>query len=399
MEAFLVSTGLVALAEIGDKTQLLALVLAAKFRRPVPIVLGILVATLANHLAAGAVGAWLTNVVSPDAMRWILGISFIAMAAWALVPDKADDAEPQRSRFGVFGTTVIAFFLLEMGDKTQIAPVALAAKYASLLAVVAGTTLGMMIANVPAVLIGEAAARKLPMRAIRMVAAALFLALGLLVLLGPRLLGEPVEEVHDARFQGILRPDHHEALVLDELLEDLRPVPQLVGGHADVGPHCVMDQHVRIAGERGVQERLDRGPHAADDGMEVARLVLRRPPELLERREDGAAARMPQHHDQPRVEALRRELHAADLRGGHDVAGDADHEQVAEPLVEHDLRGHARVRAAEDDGEGLLARRELAAAHRLRGRDVAVAHVVDEPAVAFAQAVERFECGNHERVL
>ncbi len=165
MEAFLVSTGVVALAEIGDKTQLLALVLAAKFRKPVPIILGILVATVVNHAVAGAAGAWISALVGPTAMRWILGLSFIAMAAWTLVPDKYDDDEKQDAapRFGVFVTTLIAFFLLEMGDKTQIATVALAAKYSSLLAVVAGTTLGMMLANVPAVLLGEVAAKKLPM--------------------------------------------------------------------------------------------------------------------------------------------------------------------------------------------------------------------------------------------
>ena len=185
IEAFLVSTGVVALAEIGDKTQLLALVLAARFRKPVPIVLGILVATLVNHALAGAVGAWVAAAVGPDAMRWILGLSFIAMAAWTLVPDRIDaDAEPAAPRFGVFGTTLVAFFLLEMGDKTQIATVALAAKYPSLVAVVAGTTLGMMLANVPAVLLGEVAARKLPMRVVHAVAAAIFLALGVSVLLG-----------------------------------------------------------------------------------------------------------------------------------------------------------------------------------------------------------------------
>jgi putative Ca2+/H+ antiporter (TMEM165/GDT1 family) len=185
MEAFLVSLGVVALAEIGDKTQLLALVLAARFRRPVPIILGILVATLANHALAGAVGAWLAAAIGPMAMRWILGLSFIAMAVWTLIPDKLDDekdaAEP---RFGVFGTTVVAFFLLEMGDKTQIATIALAARYASLASVVAGTTAGMMLANVPAVLLGEVAARKLPMRLVHGIAGAIFLVLGVLVLLG-----------------------------------------------------------------------------------------------------------------------------------------------------------------------------------------------------------------------
>ena len=186
MEAFLVSTGVVALAEIGDKTQLLALVLAARYRRPVPIILGILVATLANHALAGAAGAWVSAALGPATMRWILGVSFIAMAAWTLVPDRIDDddGEVQAPRFGVFGATLVAFFLLEMGDKTQIATVALAAKYASLAGVVAGTTFGMMLANVPAVLLGEVAAKKLPMRVVHRIAAAIFMALGVTVLLG-----------------------------------------------------------------------------------------------------------------------------------------------------------------------------------------------------------------------
>jgi putative Ca2+/H+ antiporter (TMEM165/GDT1 family) len=186
MEAFLVATGVVALAEIGDKTQLLALVLAAKYRKPVPIILGILVATLVNHALAGAAGAWISAWVGPDAMRWILGLSFIAMAAWTLVPDKYDEDDEQAAapRFGVFGTTLVAFFLLEMGDKTQIATVALAARYDSLIAVVAGTTLGMMLANVPAVLLGEVAAKKLPMHIVHRIAAAIFLVLGVSVLLG-----------------------------------------------------------------------------------------------------------------------------------------------------------------------------------------------------------------------
>jgi putative Ca2+/H+ antiporter (TMEM165/GDT1 family) len=186
MEAFLVSTGVVALAEIGDKTQLLALVLAARFRKPVPIILGILVATLANHAMAGAVGAWLAALIGPDAMRWVLGLSFVAMAIWTLIPDKLDDDEGERKQpqLGVFGTTLVAFFLLEMGDKTQIATVALAAKYSSLASVVAGTTLGMMLANVPAVLLGEVAARKLPMRVVHGIAGAIFLVMGVLLLLG-----------------------------------------------------------------------------------------------------------------------------------------------------------------------------------------------------------------------
>jgi len=181
-EAFLVSTGIVALAEIGDKTQLLALVLAAKFRKPVPIVLGILVATLLNHALAGAIGAWIANIVGPDWMRWILGVSFIAMAIWTLVPDKYEEQNAAPPRYGVFLTTLVAFFILEMGDKTQIATIALAAKYSSLIAVVAGTTVGMMLANVPAVWLGEVAATKLPLKWVRAVAAGIFLALGIFVL-------------------------------------------------------------------------------------------------------------------------------------------------------------------------------------------------------------------------
>ena len=184
MQALLICTGVIALAEIGDKTQLLALVLAARYRKPWPIVSGILVATLANHALAGLVGVWLAATIGPTAMRWILGVSFIAMAIWTLVPDKYEEGSPPPPRLGIFGTTVIAFFLLEMGDKTQIATVALAAQYSSLMAVVAGTTLGMLLANIPAVLIGEAAARRLPLRVVHSVAAAIFLVLGVLVLFG-----------------------------------------------------------------------------------------------------------------------------------------------------------------------------------------------------------------------
>jgi Ca2+/H+ antiporter, TMEM165/GDT1 family len=184
MEAFLISTGVVALAEIGDKTQLLALVLAARFRRPVPIVLGIFVATLLNHLLAGAVGTWIAGVVGPIVMRWILGLSFIAMAVWTMIPDEYDEEAQASARHGVFVTTLIAFFLVEMGDKTQIATVALAARYDSLTAVVSGTTLGMLIANVPAVLLGGVAAKKLPMRLVHGLAAAVFLLLGVSVLAG-----------------------------------------------------------------------------------------------------------------------------------------------------------------------------------------------------------------------
>ncbi|WP_088278849.1 TMEM165/GDT1 family protein [Ideonella sp. A 288] len=182
MEAFLVSTGIVALGEMGDKTQLLALLLAARFRKPVPIILGILVATLANHAAAGLVGDWIARAMGPDLLRWVIGGSFLAMAVWMLIPDKLDEAEGGHQRFGVFGTTVLAFFLAEMGDKTQIATVALAARYSDLVAVVMGTTLGMMIANVPAVLLGDQVAKKVSMQLVHAIAAGIFAVLGVLTL-------------------------------------------------------------------------------------------------------------------------------------------------------------------------------------------------------------------------
>jgi putative Ca2+/H+ antiporter (TMEM165/GDT1 family) len=184
VEAFLISTGIVALAEIGDKTQLLAFILAAKFRKPLPIVLGILVATVANHALAGALGTWITSLLAPETLRWILGISFIAMAAWTLIPDKFDEDDAKFASYGVFGTTLVAFFLAEMGDKTQVATVALAAQYQALFAVVAGTTLGMMIANVPAVLLGDRIADRMPVRLVHSVAAAIFAILGVATLLG-----------------------------------------------------------------------------------------------------------------------------------------------------------------------------------------------------------------------
>jgi putative Ca2+/H+ antiporter (TMEM165/GDT1 family) len=184
VEAFLVSTSIVALAEIGDKTQLLAFVLAAKFRQRLPIVLGILVATLANHAFAGAIGSWLTSMMAPRTLQWVLGGSFLAMAVWTLIPDKLDEDDARVARLGVFGTTLVAFFLTEMGDKTQIATVALAAQYQALVAVVAGTTLGMMIANVPAVLLGDQLAERLPVRLVHLVAAAIFAVLGIVTLLG-----------------------------------------------------------------------------------------------------------------------------------------------------------------------------------------------------------------------
>ena len=183
MEAFLVSTGLVALAEVGDKTQLLSLVLATRFRRPWPIILGILIATAANHALAAALGAWATTLAGPDVVRWALGLSFIAMAAWMALPDELRLAQRGPERFGVLGTTIIAFFIVEMGDKTQVATVALAAKYAAYAAVLAGTTAGMMIANIPAVLLGDKLAGRMPVRLVHAIAALVFLVLGILVLL------------------------------------------------------------------------------------------------------------------------------------------------------------------------------------------------------------------------
>ncbi len=184
MEAFLVSTGIVALAEMGDKTQLLALILALRFRKPWPIVAGIFVATLANHAMAGAVGVWVTTLVGPAVLRWVLGGSFIAMAVWMLIPDKLDDQDSGAGpRLGVFGTTVIAFFLAEMGDKTQIATVMLAAQYGAYAWVVAGTTLGMLLANAPVVWLGERVTRLVPIRIVHLSSALIFLGLGLWALL------------------------------------------------------------------------------------------------------------------------------------------------------------------------------------------------------------------------
>jgi putative Ca2+/H+ antiporter (TMEM165/GDT1 family) len=184
MEALFISTGVVALAEIGDKTQLLAFILAARFKRPLPIILGILCATLVNHGLAGMLGAWITSVVSPELMRWALGLSFIGMAIWTLIPDKIEEEETQVAhRMGVFGATLITFFLAEMGDKTQLATVALAAHYGAPLVVVIGTTLGMLIADVPAVFVGNKFAEKIPMKFVHSIAAAIFALMGALTLL------------------------------------------------------------------------------------------------------------------------------------------------------------------------------------------------------------------------
>jgi putative Ca2+/H+ antiporter (TMEM165/GDT1 family) len=185
MESLLVSTGVVALAEIGDKTQLLAFILAARFKKPLPIILGILAATVINHGLAGALGAWITSSISPEILRWGLGASFIGMAIWTMIPDKIEEEETQvAQRFGIFGATFITFFLAEMGDKTQIATVAMAAHYSAPLMVVIGTTLGMLIADVPAVFAGDKLANKIPMKLVHSIAAAVFAALGIATLMG-----------------------------------------------------------------------------------------------------------------------------------------------------------------------------------------------------------------------
>lgn len=185
MEALLVSTGVVALAEIGDKTQLLAFILAARFKKPLPIILGILAATLVNHGLAGALGAWITASVSPGILRWVLSLSFLGMAVWTLIPDKIEEEESQvAQRLGVFGATLVTFFLAEMGDKTQIATIAMAAHYATPLLVVLGTTLGMLIADVPAVFVGDKLAARIPMKLVHAMAAAIFALLGIATLVG-----------------------------------------------------------------------------------------------------------------------------------------------------------------------------------------------------------------------
>ena len=185
MESFLVSTGVVALAEIGDKTQLLAFLLAARFKKPLPIMLGILVATLINHGLAGLLGAWITATVSPEILRWILGLSFIGMAIWTMIPDEIEQEETLiAGKFGIFGATLITFFLAETGDKTQIATITMAAHYGTPFIVVMGTTLGMLIADIPAVFAGEKLATRIPMKLVHSIAAAVFALLGVATLLG-----------------------------------------------------------------------------------------------------------------------------------------------------------------------------------------------------------------------
>jgi putative Ca2+/H+ antiporter (TMEM165/GDT1 family) len=184
MEAFLVSTMVVGLAEIGDKTQILSLMLAARFQRPLPIIFGILFATLANHAVAGLAGTLFGSFFAGPWMRWILGISFLSVAVWALFPDKYEGDATAISRSGAFVSTLVAFFLAEIGDKTQIATVGLAARFEVFYAVVAGTTLGMMLANIPAVILGDRIADKLPVKAIRITAAVVFAGLGVVTLIG-----------------------------------------------------------------------------------------------------------------------------------------------------------------------------------------------------------------------
>ncbi len=185
MESLLISTGVVALAEIGDKTQLLAFILAARFKKPIPIIAGIFIATLVNHGLAGALGAWITQSVNPSTLRWVLGASFIAMAIWTLIPDKIEEDKTQvAQRWGVFVATLITFFLAEMGDKTQIATIAMAVHFADPFTVVMGTTLGMLIADVPAVFMGDKLANKIPMKLVHSIAAAIFTLMGVATLMG-----------------------------------------------------------------------------------------------------------------------------------------------------------------------------------------------------------------------
>jgi putative Ca2+/H+ antiporter (TMEM165/GDT1 family) len=185
MEAFLVSTLAITIGEIGDKTQLLALLLAARFKRPVPIIVGIFAATVLNHALAGLVGEWIRTLIDPQMMRWILGISFLAIAGWALIPDKVEEEDTNvRGKYGVFAVTFIAFFLAEIGDKTQLATIALAAKFPDLVSVVMGTTLGMLIADVPAVILGKVASPNFPFKLVRMISAGIFAILGVVSISG-----------------------------------------------------------------------------------------------------------------------------------------------------------------------------------------------------------------------
>lgn len=240
-EPLLVSTGIVALAEVGDKTQLLSLILAARFRKPWPIILGILLATLANHSLAAALGTWITHLFSPDTLTWIVGLSFIAMAFWMLIPDTCDESDTDHGRFGVLGATLMAFFLAEMGDKTQIATIALAAQYNALPSVVAGTTLGMMIANVPVVFLGEKLAHRLPVRPIHLLAALVFAALGIFALAeagdnwqSAKIFVSQLRVIHNFDFALLL--DSGLALLAAALLGGLQCLDFRAGWRSDHGP-------------------------------------------------------------------------------------------------------------------------------------------------------------------
>ena len=189
MDPFFISTGSIAVGELGDKTQLLSLILATRLRKPVPIIAGIFVATLVNHLIACLIGEWVSTLLTPGVLRWILGLSFLAVAAWALIPDKLDEEVPTRGNYGVFVLTAVTFFAAEIGDKTQIIALALAAKYDALLAVVAGTTLGMMLVNVPTVLFADRAMQWIPVKLVRVIAAIVYAILGILTLTGYSSLG------------------------------------------------------------------------------------------------------------------------------------------------------------------------------------------------------------------
>ena len=184
MDPFFISTGSVAVGELGDKTQLLSLILATRLRKPLPIIAGIFAATLINHLIACSVGEWVGTLMTPTVLRWVLGISFLAVAVWALIPDTMDENVKTQGNYGVFMLTAVTFFMAEMGDKTQIIALALAARYDALVAVVAGTTLGMMIVNIPTVLFAERATKWIPVNVVRIVAALVYATLGVITLLG-----------------------------------------------------------------------------------------------------------------------------------------------------------------------------------------------------------------------
>jgi putative Ca2+/H+ antiporter (TMEM165/GDT1 family) len=186
MEAFTISTASIVVGELGDKTQLLTLILAARLRKPIPIIAGILAATLVSNIAACLIGEWVGELITPQILRWLLSISFLAVAAWAIIPDKIEEDEDVKIRghYGIFVLTAVTFFLAEMGDKTQFVSMALAAKYHDLFSVVAGTTLGMMIVNVPTVLFADRALKWVPVKMVRIIAALIYAVLGVVTLLG-----------------------------------------------------------------------------------------------------------------------------------------------------------------------------------------------------------------------